>query len=92
MSYLVCPHCSERIDVFSTGGGARTARDMQVNFLGELPLNPEVRVGGDTGTPVVLRGEKDPAAAGFFALARATVARTAEEAGKTTGPRIEITD
>src|ERR1041385_7214093 len=40
MSYLTCPHCQERIDVFSTGGGRRTAADMRVNFLGALPLDP----------------------------------------------------
>src|SRR5579863_1046955 len=34
MSYLTCPHCEERIDVFSTGGGRRTAKDMNVDFLG----------------------------------------------------------
>src|ERR1700709_2739249 len=38
MSYLQCPHCDERIDVFSTGGGRRTAIDMGVDFLGALPL------------------------------------------------------
>src|SRR6266853_1091255 len=37
MSYLSCPHCSERIDVFSHGGGKRTAEQMHVHFLGELP-------------------------------------------------------
>jgi ATP-binding protein involved in chromosome partitioning len=92
MSYLVCPHCAERIDVFSTGGGKKTARQMQVHFLGELPLNPDVRVGGDTGTPVALRGEKDASGAAFFTLARNTVARVLEEAGKETGPKIEITE
>ena len=49
MSYLMCPHCDERIDVFSTGGGRRTANEMNVNFLGALPLDPHVRIGGDTG-------------------------------------------
>src|SRR5450432_4938260 len=44
MSYLLCPHCGERIDVFSHGGGRRTADEMKVHFLGELPLNPAVRV------------------------------------------------
>src|SRR6202795_234517 len=43
MSYLECPHCSERIDVFSTGGGKRTAVNMGVFFLGALPLDPNVR-------------------------------------------------
>ena len=54
MSYLICPHCNERIDVFSHGGGRRTAAEMKVHFLAELPLNPEVRVGGDTGKPIAL--------------------------------------
>src|SRR6201985_1611775 len=48
MSYLQCPHCDERIDVFSNGGGRRTAKDMDVYFLGALPLYPHVRIGGDT--------------------------------------------
>src|SRR5438477_338255 len=43
MSYLVCPHCSERIDVFSYGGGRRTADEMKVHFLRALPLDPAVR-------------------------------------------------
>src|SRR5436305_3705876 len=64
MSYLVCPHCSERIDVFSYGGGRRTAEQMKIHFLGELPLNPEVRIGGDTGDPVSLRQNNDPVAEG----------------------------
>ncbi len=49
MSYLQCPHCSERIDVFSHGGGKKTAETMGVPFLGELPLDPAVRIGGDSG-------------------------------------------
>src|SRR6202790_3509215 len=40
MSYLICPHCSERIDVFSYGGGRKTAETMDVHFLGELPVGP----------------------------------------------------
>src|SRR6201985_1789811 len=55
MSYLNCPHCHERIDVFSHGGGKRTANEMRVHFLGELPLDPQVRIGGDSGKPVALR-------------------------------------
>jgi ATP-binding protein involved in chromosome partitioning len=89
MSYLICPHCQERIDVFSYGGGRRTAADMKVHFLGELPLNPAVRVGGDTGKPVVLSAS--PAGEGFLDLARNTMRRL-EEIGPQPGPSIEITD
>lgn len=89
MSYLVCPHCSERIDVFSTGGGRRTAEQMRVHFLGELPLNPDVRIGGDTGSPVALRDKEGGAA--FYELARHTAQRV-EEVSRVSGPKIEITD
>jgi ATP-binding protein involved in chromosome partitioning len=88
MSWLSCPHCHERIDVFSYGGGRRTADEMGVHFLAELPLDPEVRVGGDTGKPIVLRkGQGEP----FLELARHTVTRAAEE-GARQGPKIEISD
>ena len=85
MSYLVCPHCQERIDVFSHGGGRRTAEQMSVHFLAELPLDPQVRIGGDTGDPVALREEGKP----FVDLARDVIARAAE-ASREEGPKIEI--
>ncbi|HXA50162.1 MAG TPA: Mrp/NBP35 family ATP-binding protein [Candidatus Acidoferrum sp.] len=88
MSYLACPHCQERIDVFSHGGGKRTAEQMKVHFLGELPLDPNVRIGGDTGKPVVqIAGQGEP----FLELARQAVARVAD-VSKEEGPKIEITD
>jgi ATP-binding protein involved in chromosome partitioning len=90
MSYLVCPHCSERIDVFSTGGGERTAREMKVNFLGALPLDPAVRAGGDSGKPVALNGAEAQGKA-FRDLAQRTVDRI-NEIGPPLGPKIEISE
>ena len=87
MSYLECPHCHERIDVFSYGGGKKTAETMNVHFLGELPLDPAVRIGGDSGNPVTL-GEQAEA---FFAIARDVERRAGEESGKK-GPSITIQD
>jgi ATP-binding protein involved in chromosome partitioning len=87
MSYLVCPHCQERIDVFSHGGGRRTAETMNVHFLGELALDPAVRVGGDSGNPVTL-GETGGA---FVAIAQEVERRAAEESSKK-GPSIRIED
>lgn len=89
MSYMIAPQSKERIDVFGEGGGRRTAERMDVPFLGELPLDPEVRVGGDTGKPVALRGESDPAAKGFFEVARRVVERVAE-VGAPKGPTISV--
>jgi len=88
MSFLTCPHCSERIDVFSCGGGRRTARQMDVHFLGELPLDPQVRIGGDSGQPVVRQKHQGEA---FLELARNTIARLAEVA-QDQGPKIEISE
>src|SRR5260370_34784831 len=86
MSCLTCPACGERIDVFSYGGGRKTAETMNVPFLGELALDPGVRIGGDTGKPVALAD-----AAGFVAIAREVIARSAEGRGGR-GPRMEIED
>lgn len=52
MSYFVCPHCGERTDIFDHGGARRMAEKMNVPFLGEIPLDPKIRMGGDTGLPV----------------------------------------
>src|SRR6202007_849631 len=60
MSYLIAPVSGERIDVFGQGGGARTTEKMGVPFLGELALDPEVRIGGDHGKPVASRKPDDP--------------------------------
>jgi ATP-binding protein involved in chromosome partitioning len=86
MSYLIAPQSKERIDVFGTGGGKRTAEQMQVHFLGELPLDPAIRVGGDTGNPVAWQGDEK-----FLELARAVAAR-AEQTGSAPGVSLSIED
>src|SRR6185295_9321508 len=91
MSYMIAPQSGERIDVFGEGGGRRTAHRMEVPFLGELPLDPQVRIGGDSGRPVALRGEDDPGAAPFYAIAR-KVAEAVEAAATRKTPSITISD
>lgn len=90
MSYLLAPGSGERIDVFGQGGGKRTTEAMHIPFLGELALNPEVRIGGDSGDPVSAREGSDPHAAPFLELAM----RVDEAAGKLnkSGPKITIED
>jgi ATP-binding protein involved in chromosome partitioning len=78
MSYLVCPHCNHEIDVFSSGGGESTAKQFNVPFLGRIELDPTIRVGGDTGSPVVLAGEQANNAKSLFAFARKVLARVEE--------------
>ena len=91
MSYLQCPHCDERIDIFSTGGGRRMATDMGVNFLGALPLSPVVRIGGDTGHPVATFGPDDERAKDFYGIAQ-RIAEKSAEAASIAGPTITISE
>jgi ATP-binding protein involved in chromosome partitioning len=54
MSYFSCPHCKERTEIFSHGGGERKAKELNVPFLGELPLDVATRIGSDEGKPIVI--------------------------------------
>ena len=90
MSYLIAPGSGERIDVFGQGGGKRTAEAMNVPFLGELALNPEVRKGGDSGAPVTTRAGEDASAAPFLELAGRV--HTALSSAQAAGPKITIED
>ncbi len=54
MSSFVCPHCRHEIDIFSKGGGQRTAEQFGIPFLGGIELDPDIRKGGDMGHPVSL--------------------------------------
>jgi len=53
MSWFSCPSCNARHDVFGHGTGEERALAMGLPFLGAIPLHSDVRVGGDTGSPVV---------------------------------------
>jgi ATP-binding protein involved in chromosome partitioning len=79
MSYLAltCPHCGEeqRHEIFGRGGGADVARTLSVRLgydvplLAEIPLDPDVRAGGDDGSPVVLSAPDRPSARALAGLA-----------------------
>ena len=71
MSYYVCPHCGQRDDVFGHGGAKREAERLEVPFLGELPLNTEIRAAGDRGEPIVVAAPDSAAARAFRQCAEA---------------------
>lgn len=68
MSGLICPHCHNQIDLFKVGGGERAATEMGVPFLGRVPLDPNVVLGGDDGTPIVLKDQNNVAAKAFHEM------------------------
>jgi len=90
MSTFACPHCGKSIDVFGHGEGAKTAIAYGVPVLGEIEIDPRIRVGGDTGQPVAALGESTPAAQSLYKMARAVAKRLEEVAGSPSGPSIQI--
>lgn len=93
MSWYVCPHCGERTEIFSHGGAKTAAEALQVSFLGEIPMELEVRVGGDEGRPY-MTGENDETAVGqsYFELSNNLVTEIKKNNHQTSGrgPTISI--
>ncbi|MGI6638515.1 MAG: P-loop NTPase [Desulfobulbus sp.] len=75
MSGFVCPHCNQGVDIFSKGGGERTAQEFDLPFLGSIPMDPQVVSGGDTGSPYLSSGTDSPAAKAFEAVVSAVEQR-----------------
>src|SRR5437588_5725610 len=90
MSSFLCPHCHHEIDIFSKGGGERTAKQFEISFLGLIELDPDIRKAGDTGMPAVLAGEESPNAESLFQFARNVLARIQEIKSSSTESVIQI--
>ena len=84
MSYLPCPHCGDRIDVFGSGGGQAVASSLSrslgadVPLLGQIPIDVRLREGGDNGQPLLL---SDPDAAASKELLKISDALTGKPRG-----------
>jgi ATP-binding protein involved in chromosome partitioning len=90
MSTFSCPHCGKSVDIFGHGDGATTAREYGVPLLGEIEIDPRIRVGGDTGKPVAAAGEAGAGAKSLFNVARAVSARLDKVGANATGPSVQI--
>jgi ATP-binding protein involved in chromosome partitioning len=90
MSSFACPHCGKPVDIFGHGEGTKTAVAYGVPVLGEIEIDPRIRLGGDTGKPVAAQGEAAPAAQSLYKVAKAVVARLDEVAATNSGPNIQI--
>ena len=90
MSYLELPD-GTRMDVFGEGGGKKMAEDSQVAFLGAIPMDPQVRIGGDNGAPVVVSQPDTAAAKALRSIAEQLAAQLSVQAIKNqAAPKIEI--
>jgi len=75
MSHFVCPSCGTESDIFGKGAAERFAEQMDLRFLGRVPLYQPVRVAGDRGVPIVVAEPDSPAARAFRSVAEQTAAQ-----------------
>jgi len=91
MSYLPCPHCGERVNVFGSGGGVAVADVLTrltgatVPLLGEVPIDTRLREAGDNGTPLVLSDPDAPASQQLRKIAEHLAGRSRSLAGRQLG-------
>ncbi len=91
MSYFVCSHCGQREDIFDNGGGKRTAEELNVPFLGEIPIHTSIRVAGDDGEPIVHAYPESPQAQSIRAIAKQLAAQISiQHLGTTEKPKLDI--
>lgn len=91
MSGFICPCCGTKTPIFDEGGGQRTADAHGVPLLGEIPIEPAVRAGGDSGIPVVVGHPESASAHAFRALADRVAATLAKDAiAKPRKPTIKL--
>jgi Mrp family chromosome partitioning ATPase len=89
MSGMVCPHCGKQVDVFKVGGGEAAAKELGLPFLGRIPLDPRIVVGGDAGVPFVLEHPDSPATKAFRGIVSALKAQLRTPQPRPTGPLVK---
>ena len=70
MSGLTCPHCGETIELFGAGGGERTAKSMNIDFLGRIPIDPNMVKCGDAGISFQEQYTDSPVSLAFNDIAK----------------------
>ena len=74
MSYLDLPD-GTRMDIFGSGGGEQLAQATQTNFLGKVPIDQNVRIGGDSGQPILVSQPDSPVANALREIAQKLAAQ-----------------
>ena len=70
MSYFICSNCDERHEIFSYGGAKKEAEKFETNFLGELPIDKNLRIHSDEGEPVCISEPESDMAKKYIKIAK----------------------
>lgn len=91
MSYFIAPDTKKRYEIFGNGGGRKAAEEMNIPFLGEIPINPLIREGGDSGKPIVIAEPDCEESIKIHEIARNMAAQISiRNINQVTIPQIEI--
>ncbi|URE14611.1 ParA/MinD ATPase like [Musa troglodytarum] len=91
MSCFKCPHCGEKSYIFGDGGGQSTAKELDIEFLGEIPLELDIRSSSDEGNPIVLAAPDSGVAKAYTDVAERLTKRLKELAEeRRLGPQIML--
>lgn len=91
MSYFVCDGCGKKHEIFSRGGAQRAAERFKIPYLGEIPITPSLREGGDKGVPSLIQDPKSAVSQSFLAIAAKLAGQlsiASEQAKKAQGLKI----
>jgi ATP-binding protein involved in chromosome partitioning len=75
MSHFICPECRHESDIFGKGGGETLANELNLPFLGRVPIYEPIRIGGDTGVPITIGEPASPASQAFRTTAERLAAQ-----------------
>jgi ATP-binding protein involved in chromosome partitioning len=89
MSGFICAHCGERTEIFGAGGGRALAAQHGLPFLGEIPLDPRIRLGGGDGQPLMAAAPESTVGKVFRDVASHIAAEVSKENfAATAGPEM----
>jgi ATP-binding protein involved in chromosome partitioning len=94
MSYFICDGCGKRHEIFSRGGAQKAAERFKIPYLGEIPITPALREGGDKGIPILIQDPGSEVSNSFLEIAAKLAGQlsiASERASKSQGLKIVTT-
>lgn len=90
MSYFIAPDTNKKYDIFGSGGGMKLANELSLTLLGAIPINPNIRIGGDDGKPIVISEPQSEEAIKFFEISKNLAAQISINNLSAKIPKIDI--
>ena len=90
MSHFICTGCGHESDIFGKGGGERLSAELGVPFFGQIPIYEPLRIGSDTGTPLLIAEPGSPVSQAFLRMAERAAAQISIASYETTAPAAPV--